>query len=80
VSVTARDAAGGEVVALYDGACDDSMTMPLFLLGSLDVGGVNETAIDAALRDLNDGEHAIAIHRSAEDNEVLACGDIPEQG
>ncbi len=79
VSVTTRDSSGGEIAALYDGTCDDPLTLPLFLLGPLDAEGVSETTIEAVLSDLNDGEHAIAIHRSAEEDEVLACGDIPKQ-
>lgn len=79
VSVTARDASGGEVVALYDSTCDEPLTMPLFLVGSLDAAGGVEATVEGPLADFNDGEHAIAIHRGAEDDEVVACGDIPVQ-
>ena len=79
VSVVARDVQGGEVVAIYEGTCAEPITLPLFLLTSLDAEGRSETIIGSRLGDLADGEHAIAIHRSPADNEVVACGDIPAQ-
>jgi hypothetical protein len=76
VTINARDAQGGEVVALYDQRCDEPITMPLFLLEPLDERGSSVTEIEAPLADLTDGEHSLAIHRGPTDPEVVACGDI----
>jgi hypothetical protein len=78
ITVAARDAAGGEVVVVEAGTCDEAGTAPAFLLEDLDDVGRSETTIAAPLAELTDGAHAIAIHRSAEDYaDVVACGDIP---
>ncbi len=76
VSITARDAKGGEVVAIYEQSCDDPLTLPLFLLEPLDPSGASETTIAAPIADLTDGRHAIAIHESPTEAAVVACGDI----
>lgn len=78
ISIVARDAAGGEVVTLHEGTCED-LAAPLQLLEPLTLQGSSETTIDTPLSDLNDGGHAIAIHQSTEDDTVLACGTIPMQ-
>ncbi len=77
VTVVARGVAGGEVIVVHEGTCEDASTLPTFLLQDLDGSGRSETPIEAPLSDLTRGEHALAIHRSAEDYaDVLACGDI----
>ena len=77
VTVAARGVAGGEVVVVHEGTCEDASTLPTFLLQDLDASGQSETTIEAPLSDLTGSEHVLAIHRSAEDYaDVLACGDI----
>jgi len=77
VTVTARDASGAEVVVVHEGTCEETATLPAFLLEDLDASGRSETTIEAPISDLLDGAHSIAIHRSADDYaDVLACGDI----
>jgi hypothetical protein len=77
VTVAARGVAGGEVVVVHEGTCDDASTLPTFLLQDLDASGQSETTIEAPLSDLTSSEHVLAIHRSAEDYaDVLACGEI----
>jgi hypothetical protein len=81
VTVTARGMTGGEVVVIHDGVCAKEATLPAFLLQDLDASGHSETQIAAPLSDLTDGEHSVAIHRSAERyNDIVACGDIPPAG
>lgn len=78
ISVVARDAAGGEVVVVHEGTCEDALTLPAFLLDDLDATGRGETTIAAPLSELTSGAYAIAIHRGAEAyEEVVACGEIP---
>lgn len=79
ISVVARDATGGEIVALHLASCDDALTSPLRLLEPLNAQGSSESTIATRLGDLNDGKHAIAIHRGVTDNTVIACGVIPAQ-
>jgi hypothetical protein len=77
VTVTVRNAAGGEVVVVHDGTCQETSALPAFLLEDLDATGRSETSLETPLADLTDGKHSIAVHRSAENYaEVLACGDI----
>jgi hypothetical protein len=78
ITVVVRDASGGEVVVIHEGTCDDTSTVPTFLLEDLDASGRSVTVIDAPLADLTGSAHSISIHRSAENYaDVLACGDIP---
>jgi hypothetical protein len=77
VTVVARGVAGGEVVVVHEGTCDDASTLPTFLLQDLDASSRSETTIEAPLSDLTGSEHVLAIHRSAEEYaEVVACGEI----
>jgi hypothetical protein len=78
ITIAARGAAGGEVIVVHRGTCDEISTLPAFLLEDLDESGQSETTIDAPLSELQDEAHAIAIHRGAEEYaDVVACGDIP---
>ena len=77
VTVTARGAAGGEVVVIEAGTCAAGTASPEHLLEDLDPTGRSETTVPASLGDLSGGAYSIAIHRSAEAyGDVVACGDI----
>jgi hypothetical protein len=77
VAVAARGTAGGEVVVVHEGTCDNASVLPAFLLEDLDASGRSETTIEASLAELTGAAHSIAIHRGAEDyGDVVACGDI----
>jgi hypothetical protein len=80
IIVTARDATGSEVVVVEDGTCEETETVPAFLLNDLDATGRSETTVEASLAELTDGSHALALHRSGDAyQDVVACGDIPPQ-
>jgi hypothetical protein len=77
VAVAARGTAGGEVVVVHEGTCDNASVLPTFLLEDLDASGRSETTIEASLAELTGAAHSIAIHRGAEDyGDVVACGNI----
>lgn len=74
VVVEARDAAGGETVALHAGTCDEVSEPPLFPLEPLSYSRRSISTIDASLTDLRDGQHAVVVQRAYE---TVACAEIP---
>jgi hypothetical protein len=79
VLITAGLEDDGEYSAdIHEGTCDDPGDVA-FELEDLD-GGVSESEIDVELIDLMDGNHSINIHADGDEEQRVACGEIPEAG
>jgi hypothetical protein len=69
--------AGDNPAHIHEGTCDDLDPNPLFPLKDVDADGHSETVVDVPLADLEDGEFAINVHKSAAEISVyVTCGDI----
>jgi hypothetical protein len=79
VLITAGLEDDGEYSAsIYEGTCDDPGDVA-HELEDLE-GGVSESEIDVDLIDLMESDHSISIYTDGDEDERVACGDIPEAG
>ena len=64
---------------IHKGTCAKLDPKPAWPLTNV-TGGKSETTLNVAMSEIQKGEHAINVHKSAQEASVyVACGDIPKQ-
>ena len=62
---------------IHVGGCEEELGEIAYPLEDIS-GGSSQTSLDVALEELQDGDYAINVHKSAAEMDVhLACGEIP---